>query len=95
MLDLLYPRIPLLPSTTGVVTDPWTLWTGSPPDYSFAHPRVGFTLGSTDEFLGRRIAFNVNTTDEFLLIGHSLFGLLLAVSGGNLARYFNEDSATS
>jgi hypothetical protein len=95
MLDLLYPRVPLLSSTTGVVNDPWKFWTGSPPDYSLAHPRVGFTLGTTDEFHGSRAGFNVATTDEFLLIGHSLFGLLVAVSGGLLARYFNEDRATS
>jgi hypothetical protein len=78
LLDLLYPRVPLLPSTIGS-NDPWKLWTGSPTDYSYAHPRIGF---------------NVNTTDEFLLIGHSLFGLLLAVSGGLLARYFNADGAS-
>jgi hypothetical protein len=78
MLDLLYPKVPLLQSTTSAVNDPWVLWTGSPPDYSLAHPRVGF---------------NVSTTDEFLLIGHSLFGLLIAFTGGLLTRYFNEDRA--
>jgi hypothetical protein len=95
VLDLLYPRVPLLPGPPGVVSDPWKLWTGPPPDFSFAHPRVGFTLGITDELHGRRAGFDVNTTDEFLLIGHSLFGLLVAVCGGRLARYFNEDSASS
>jgi hypothetical protein len=75
ILDLVYPQVPLLESTANVVNEPWNLWTGPPPGYFNAHPRVGFS---------------VNTTDEFLLIGHSLFGMLLAVGGGFLASHFCE-----
>jgi hypothetical protein len=93
LLDLLYPRVPLLESTSNFTIDPWKLWTGSPPDYSFAHPRIGFTMSSTDEFHQTRAAFNVNTTDEFLLIGHCVFGLLIAVAGAMLAQHFYEERA--
>jgi hypothetical protein len=43
-------------------------------------------MSATDEYLQTRAGFSVNTTDEFLLIGHSLFGLLIAVCGGLLIR---------
>ena len=78
ILDLLYPSIPLLERTNG--NDPWQSWTRLPPDYPYAHARIGFT---------------VNTTDEFLLVGHSFFGLLSAVAGGMLAQHFNEERAQS
>jgi hypothetical protein len=86
ILDLIYPKIPLLENTNNIGGDAWKSWTGTPPDYSFAHPRIGFTLGSTDEYQKNRAFFTVNTTDAFLLIGHSLFGMLFAVAGGYLSR---------
>jgi hypothetical protein len=86
ILDLIYPKIPLLENSNGRYTDAWTSWTQAPPDYSYAHPRIGFTQGSTDQYQKNRAFFTVNTTDAFLLIGHSLFGIIFAVAGGCLAR---------
>lgn len=90
ILDLIYPKMPLLQSTAGSGGDPWKLWTGEPPDYSYAHPRFGYTVGGTDSFMNHRASFIVSTTDAFLIIGHSLFGILFAVAGGSLARHFCE-----
>ena len=96
MLDALYPIVPLLENTDKTPNDAWKQWTGMPPDYSFAHPRVGFTLGATEAMHGKvtGTAFYVVTTDAFLLIGHSLIAMLAALGGGVLARRFAEPRVT-
>jgi hypothetical protein len=95
LLDLLYPKTPLLLYSPNTSIDPWMQWTGAPPDYPLTHPRFGFTMGSTDEFHGKRASMLMSTTDEFLLIGHSLFGMLAAIGGGFLAVHFYEPSCRS
>jgi hypothetical protein len=94
MLDILYPKMPPLEYTADPQKDAWTSWTGRPRDYNLAHPRVGFTMGTTDEFhepsIFRVSPFTTTTTDAFLSIGHSLFAMLVAVGGGRLAVHFHE-----
>jgi hypothetical protein len=90
ILDSVYPNIPLLENTSKLPYDPWKSWTGSPPDYPYLHLRRGFTTSTVPRSMRELVVFNVATTDEFLSIGHSLFGMLLAVAGGCLAKHFYE-----
>lgn len=63
----------VMPLDSGSPADPWDAWTGLPPDYSRGHERAGMT---------------VNTTEAFLLIGHSLFAMVVAWGGGMVASRF-------
>jgi hypothetical protein len=95
ILDFLYPKVPQLENVQNAPYDPWKLWTGAPPDYSYSHPRAGFELSDTGNILLRVGQFDVNTTNAFLVIGHSLFALIAAIGGWHLAGFFCDRRASN